>query len=135
MALGDALRAAGITDISGYLDAHPAVADRLRHGMVILDVNEAAVRMFGAAGRADMIGQRTQRFFDPLCTAQVNSARAFATGATAFQQQHLFPRGREPVGERAAAGSGADDDHVVVAVVGHGASSGRRRRPGWPPRP
>jgi C4-dicarboxylate-specific signal transduction histidine kinase len=43
--------------------------------------------MFGAAGRADMIGQRTQRFFDPLCTAQVNSARAFATGATAFQQQ------------------------------------------------
>ncbi|MFB0488487.1 two-component system sensor kinase FixL [Methylobacterium sp. OAE515] len=83
----DALRAAGIADISGYLDAHPAVADRLRHGMVILDVNEAAVRMFGAAGRADMIGQRTQRFFDPLCTAQVNSARAFAAGATAFQQQ------------------------------------------------
>ncbi len=83
----DELRAAGITDISGYLDAHPAVADRLRHGMVILDVNEAAVRMFGGAGRADMIGQRTQRFFDPLCTAQVNSARAFAEGATAFQQQ------------------------------------------------
>jgi len=83
----DALRAAGITDIAAHLDAHPDVADRLRHGMVILDVNEAAVRMFGAGGRADMIGQRTQRFFDPLCTAQVNSARAFAAGATSFQQQ------------------------------------------------
>ncbi|MGH1571334.1 sensor histidine kinase [Methylobacterium sp. P31] len=63
------------------------MADRLRHGMVILDVNEAAVRMFGADARSDMIGQRTQRFFDPLCTAQVNSARAFAAGATSFQQQ------------------------------------------------
>lgn len=83
----DALAAAGITDIAAHLDAHPDVADRLRHGMVILDVNEAAVRMFGAGGRADMIGQRTQRFFDPLCTAQVNSARAFAAGATSFQQQ------------------------------------------------
>ncbi|MHB2211594.1 sensor histidine kinase [Methylobacterium sp. CM6257] len=83
----DELRAAGITDISAHLDAHPAVADWLRRGMVILDVNEAAVRMFGAVARSDMIGQRTQRFFDPLCTAQVNSARAFAAGATSFQQQ------------------------------------------------
>ncbi|AWN37134.1 sensor histidine kinase [Methylobacterium radiodurans] len=83
----DALRARGVTDLSGYLDANPGAANRLRRGMIILDVNEAAVRMFGAAGRADMIGQRTQRFFDPSCTAQVNSARAFAEGAAAFQQQ------------------------------------------------
>lgn len=83
----DELHAAGITEITGYLDAHPVMADRLRRGMAILDVNEAAVRMFGAAVRSDMIGQRTQRFFDPLCTAQVNSARAFAAGATSFQQQ------------------------------------------------
>lgn len=83
----DALREAGVADLSRYLDAHPGVADRLRRGMIILDVNEAAVRMFGAASRADMIGERTQRFFDPTCTAQVNSARAFAAGATAFQQQ------------------------------------------------
>lgn len=83
----DELHAAGIVDLSGYLDDHPVMAARLRHGMVILDVNEAAVRMFGAVTRADMIGQRTQRFFDPLCTAQINSARAFATGATSFQQQ------------------------------------------------
>ncbi|MGV7033040.1 sensor histidine kinase [Methylobacterium symbioticum] len=83
----DALRNTGVADLSRHLDANPAVADRLRRGMIILDVNEAAVRMFGAAGRADMIGQRTQRFFDPSCTAQINSARAFAGGATSFQQQ------------------------------------------------
>lgn len=83
----DALREAGVADLSRYLEANPGIADQLRRGMIILDVNEAAVRMFGAAGRADMIGQRTQRFFDPSCTAQINSARAFAAGATSFQQQ------------------------------------------------
>lgn len=83
----DALRARGVADLSRHLDAHPGVADRLRRGMIIVDANEAAVRMFGAVGRADMIGQRTQRFFDPSCTAQINSARAFAAGATSFQQQ------------------------------------------------
>ncbi len=83
----DALREEGIADLSRHLEANSGVADRLRRGMIILDVNEAAVRMFGAASRADMIGQRTQRFFDPSCTAQINSARAFAAGATSFQQQ------------------------------------------------
>jgi two-component system, LuxR family, sensor kinase FixL len=87
VAVLDALRAKGITDLSAYLDANPGAANRLRRGMIILDVNEAAVRMFGAAGRSDMIGQRTQRYFDPACTAQVNSARAFAAGAASFQQQ------------------------------------------------
>lgn len=83
----DALREGGVADLSRQLDADPGVADRLRRGMIILDANEAAVRMFGAAGRAEMIGQRTQRFFDPSCSAQINSARAFAAGATSFQQQ------------------------------------------------
>lgn len=83
----DGLRDAGITDIAGYLDAHPAEVEVMRAGARILDLNEAAVRMFGARNRFDITGQRTHRFFDPLCTAQPNSMRAYVAGASSFQQQ------------------------------------------------
>src|SRR5258708_4098190 len=39
--------------------------------------------------------------------------------AAAFQDQDPLAGGSEPVGECAAAGSGADDDDVVVPVVAH----------------
>lgn len=83
----EALRARGIDDVPAYLERDVAEANRLRDAAVILDCNETAVRTFGGTGRADLIGQPTHRFFDPLCTTLRNAVRAYARGDTAFQQQ------------------------------------------------
>ncbi len=84
----DALREGASRIFRGTSKPIPVSLTGCVAAMIILDVNEAAVRMLcGAASRADMIGQRTQRFFDPSCTAQIKTRSRVRGRGTSFQQQ------------------------------------------------
>jgi len=53
------LSAAGVTDIGAHLDAHPDVVPRAMDVLKIAEVNDAALRMFGAADARAMLGPMT----------------------------------------------------------------------------
>lgn len=57
------IRAAGYTSLSPYIDAHPEFIVRAMEATVIVDVNEAALRVYGAKDRAELIGQTATRFW------------------------------------------------------------------------
>lgn len=49
------LRAEGVTDIGAYLDGHPDLVEHAKDIVVVTEVNEAAVRLFGASNAAELI--------------------------------------------------------------------------------
>ncbi|MBO9706672.1 MAG: PAS domain-containing protein [Caulobacter sp.] len=49
------LRAQGVTDIAGYLDDHPELVEHAKDIVLVTEVNEAAVRLFGASNAAELI--------------------------------------------------------------------------------
>ena len=55
---------AGITDFPTYLDQHPDFVTRALDAWVAEQVNEAAVRMFAASDRRELLGS-IKRFFEP----------------------------------------------------------------------
>jgi predicted ATPase/signal transduction histidine kinase len=50
------LRAAGVTDISRYIDDHPEWLVTASERLILKDVNNCAVQMFGARDRRDLLG-------------------------------------------------------------------------------
>ena len=57
------LRDRGVTDIRAYLDAHPSFVRRLRDFEDIVNVNDAAVQLFGAKSSDDLTGFRSGRLW------------------------------------------------------------------------
>lgn len=53
----------GVSDLRAYLDAHPEYVRHLRDLEDILNVNEAAVRLFGAGSAQEMTGFRSGRLW------------------------------------------------------------------------
>jgi PAS domain-containing protein len=50
------LRAQGVENLSAYIDAHPDWLDRAQELLVIEEVNNYAVKMFGARDRSELLG-------------------------------------------------------------------------------
>jgi PAS domain S-box-containing protein len=50
------LRAGGVTDLGTYLDHHPDFLVRLMDALIVEDVNEHAIKMFGAKDRNQLLG-------------------------------------------------------------------------------
>jgi PAS domain S-box-containing protein len=49
------LRAEGVTDIAAYLDDHPELVELAKDIVMVTEVNQAAVRLFGARNAAELI--------------------------------------------------------------------------------
>ncbi len=81
----NALRSRGVTDMTGYIEEHPEFV-RTAAGLIeVVDVNDAAVRLTGAARREDLIGalESTPCGRDPWTVSAVKKdIRAIARGAT-----------------------------------------------------
>jgi PAS domain-containing protein len=105
----DALRAQGVTDLEAYWAAHPdAAAEGLRR-VRVLDVNEAAVRLYGAASKSDLLSQR-DRLFGPEAYPFIGQAlTALARGEREFEAegaQHRLTGERLDVSVRLAMSPG-----------------------------
>ena len=59
--LFNGLRAAGVTDLGTYLDQDPDFLLRLMDALIVEEVNEHAIKMFGAQDRCQLLGP--SRFF------------------------------------------------------------------------
>ncbi|WP_439638627.1 PAS domain-containing sensor histidine kinase [Nevskia sp.] len=58
------LRAQGVTDLHAYIDAHPEFLQRAMEASVAIDVNERALKLFGASDVQQLLGPVT-RFWMP----------------------------------------------------------------------
>jgi PAS domain S-box-containing protein len=57
------LRDQGVTDLRAYLLAHRDFFDATLDGTIVLDVNEKALELFGAADRSELVGKSTARYW------------------------------------------------------------------------
>jgi C4-dicarboxylate-specific signal transduction histidine kinase len=56
------VKAAGVTDFSAYLKAHPEFVHRAMENIIAEEVNEVSVRIFGAKDETEVLGPITPRF-------------------------------------------------------------------------
>ncbi|MCC8935685.1 PAS domain S-box protein [Bradyrhizobium sp. Arg68] len=56
------VKAAGITDFTAYLTAHPEFVTRAMEVIITEEVNEATLRMFGASSQQELLGPIAPRF-------------------------------------------------------------------------
>lgn len=62
----DEVRQNGIQDFRTFLDVHPDFVDRCMKEIVVLDVNQQTLRMFGAASRDHVLGNLDRIFRDDM---------------------------------------------------------------------
>jgi PAS domain S-box-containing protein len=51
------LRDSGVEDLSAYLDQNPAALQQMMDALIVEDVNDSAVKMFGATDRGALLGR------------------------------------------------------------------------------
>src|SRR5882762_4682886 len=83
------LRAAGVTDLGTYLDQHPDSLLHMMDTLTVEEVNEQAIKMFGAQERSQLLGPSTfywRRRPDTFRRAMESRFR----GLPAFQEETKF---------------------------------------------
>ena len=85
----DQLQAQGVTDIAGYLDAHPEFVERAAQMIKVVDVNQTTVRMFGAEDKAEMLGNLGRIFLPETANILRQEILAIAAGQSHFQGETI----------------------------------------------
>jgi signal transduction histidine kinase len=83
------LRAEGVTDLGAYLDRHPDFLFRMMESLCVEDVNEYAIKLFGARDRSELLGPCTrywQKRPDTFRRAMVSRFQ----GQLTFQEETKF---------------------------------------------
>jgi PAS domain S-box-containing protein len=83
------LRAAGVTDLATYLDQHPDSLLHMMDTLIVEEVNEHAIKMFGAKERSQLLGPSTfywRRRPDTFRRAMESRFRGLPT----FQEETKF---------------------------------------------
>ena len=93
------LKQEGVTDLEAHLLAAPHLVRQMVEDVRILDINDAAVRLFGADSREDLVGQSLARRFTPATEAAFARALArVAAGESRVELETLYQtRTGEPV--------------------------------------
>lgn len=60
----DALMASGVGDLGGHLLAHPELVEELAQQVRVVDVNRAALNLYGARSKADLMNGLSKTFTD-----------------------------------------------------------------------
>ncbi|MFP4394521.1 MAG: PAS domain S-box protein, partial [Anaerolineales bacterium] len=85
----DRLQAQGVTDMAGYLDAHPEFIARAAQMIEVVDVNQTTVRMFGARDKAEMLGNLGRIFVPETAKILREEILAIAAGQPHFQGETI----------------------------------------------
>lgn len=80
------LRAEGVTDVDAYLDAHPELVELAKDIVVVTEVNQAAVRLFGADNAAELI-QSVRYLFSATPKMANRVMKAHFEGARNYVEQ------------------------------------------------
>ncbi|MBB4097947.1 PAS domain-containing sensor histidine kinase [Sphingomonas kyeonggiensis] len=93
----DELRDAGVEDLDAYIGQHPEFLDFALSAVRFAEVNEASVRMFGAASRQELIGLPLTGIFEPARDVFRQSIVGNFNGEQIFQSELRMRRldGRE----------------------------------------
>lgn len=89
----DELRASGIEDVAGHFEQHPEEVVRCVSRIRIRDVNDTAVRMYGARNKEEFLGGLGPFVGDGTIDVFAREFAALARGATTFSGQivsHTF---------------------------------------------
>ncbi len=82
----EAVLASGVSDLRAYLDAHPAFVRELARRLKPLDVNDAAVQLYDARGRGELLAVPLETLFlDETRAAFKDWLVALAMGGGRFQ--------------------------------------------------
>jgi PAS domain S-box-containing protein len=81
------LKAEGVTDFRTYLADHPEFLTRAAEAIRVLDVNDAAVKMMGAADKSELLGPLARIFKGPPSQSFIDEIVAFAEGKKQFESE------------------------------------------------
>lgn len=84
------LRAQGVTDLAAYIDAHPDWLTIARDRLVLEDVNNCAVKMFGARDRRELLGPLSWVWNESPQTLR-RALESRYRGEETFQEATRFP--------------------------------------------
>jgi len=84
--LFDNLREQGVSDLGSYLDRNPNMLHRMMDLIVVEDVNEYAVRLFGARDRSELLGP-SQSFWKKSPHTFRRAMESRFRGESSFQQE------------------------------------------------
>ncbi|MDR5760831.1 AAA family ATPase [Caballeronia sp. LZ035] len=84
------LRAQGIDDLAAYVDSHPEWLEQAAAVLIVEDINNHAVQMFGAKDRRDLLGPMTWIWRESPATFQRALASRFK-GEPWFQETTRLP--------------------------------------------
>jgi PAS domain S-box-containing protein len=93
----DALKAQGVTDFRRYLAEHPEFTRRAMATVKVLDVNDAAIELFGARTKDDLLVSLNRLFVPETEAAFAQKLIAMAEGRTSFAAETVL---RSLKGER-----------------------------------
>jgi PAS domain S-box-containing protein len=84
--LFDSLREQGVSDLGSYLDRNPDMLYRMMDLIIVEDVNEYAVRLFGARDRSELLGP-SQSFWNKSPHTFRRAMESRFRGESSFQQE------------------------------------------------
>lgn len=85
----DALQGQGVTDVRAYLQAHPDFVFEAARMIRVLDVNEAALSLYGAACKDELLGSVDKTFAPESFAVLREELVAIAAGDTFFESEAL----------------------------------------------
>lgn len=85
------LRAKGVTDLKAYIDEHPEFLPRALEALVVEEVNDHNVRIFGARNASEMLGPIARYWQSGLATIR-RSIEARYRGEEFFQEETKVTR-------------------------------------------
>lgn len=117
----DILVRRGVKDIEAYLLAHPKEATRCSELVRVLDVNPAAVSLYGASSREELIASHKQTISDVAHKDFVQAMMALLHGEATFEQQTrrrmLDGTLRDFMLNQLVSSDAEDWSHVLVAMT------------------
>jgi PAS domain S-box-containing protein len=84
------IRAQGVEDLSAYIDQHPGLLQRVSEALVIEEVNNHAVRMFGARDGAEMLGSMGWMWREEALATLQRAMGSRYRGETFFEETTKF---------------------------------------------
>lgn len=85
----DELRAQGVRDFRTYLEEHPQFLQKAAASILVRDVNQTTLRMFGAQSKEQMLGELNKIFVPETMEILKEEILAIAEGRTFFEGETI----------------------------------------------
>ena len=84
------VRAQGVEDLSGYFDEHPTFLARTMDNLIVAEVNEQAIRFFGAKDASDIVGKPVTPFYRASPNTFRRGMESRFRGASIFTEETKY---------------------------------------------